>query len=216
MQCSNIARWMLATVCALLAAPVLSADAPDHSREPVMLVATDRLVDPVYSRTVLIARPIGNQMHVGVILNRKTSSTLAALFPQHEPSKHVEENVFFGGPMSRTAVSCLTQSAPATSEGVVDFGQNLFFVLHVNTIDAIIEKSPNDARYYVGNVVWRPGELDAELERGLWEVLPISPELALRKDVSDLWDELHDDASLVHASLRAPKLASLYSYSLAR
>jgi len=175
------------------------AQAPNVENDAVMLVATTRLVDPVYARTVLIARPIGNEMHVGVIINRKTQSALSTLFPQHEPSKRVEENVFFGGPMSRTAVSCLTQIQVPAGDGVMDFGSGLQFVIQVDTIDAIIEKSPNNARYYLGNVIWRPGELALELQRGLWEVRPVSAEIALRKDVSALWDELHTDATLLRA-----------------
>lgn len=182
-------------------------DSVDVDAEPVILVASENLADPVYARTVLIAKPVGGQMHVGIILNKQTDRTLASLFPEHEPSKLVQEKVFFGGPMSRTAVAALTQVSQPSAEGVISFSNDLYFVLHVETIDSIIEKAPNAARYFVGNVIWRPGELDAELERGLWDVLPMSSDIALRKDIQRMWRDLHEVSSLQHARARPADMA---------
>ena len=57
------------------------------------------------------------------------------------------------------------------------------------TVDAIIEKEPDQARFLAGLVAWRPGELREELRRGAWYVMPADPELILRKP-EGLWEEL--------------------------
>lgn len=186
-----------------------ASDDPDPQTEPVILVATEALSDPVYARSVLVAKPIGGHMHVGVILNKQTDKTLSSLFPEHPPSKEVRENVFFGGPMSHTSVTALTHLAQPVGDGVLALSKDLYFVMHVNKIDALIEKTPNDARYFIGNVIWKPGELDDELERGLWDVIPLSSDLALRKDIGGMWTELHDTSGLVHASLDARHATAL-------
>src|SRR6266540_6544649 len=77
-----------------------------HSQEgdpagTVTLVAAPRLVDPDYRGAVLLAVPVDNNRHVGVILNRPTGRSLASLFPEHVPSKLVHDPVYFGGPMDR-------------------------------------------------------------------------------------------------------------------
>jgi putative AlgH/UPF0301 family transcriptional regulator len=57
-------------------------------------------------------------------------------------------------------------------------------------VDSIIEKEPQRARFFAGLVMWRPGELDDELKRGLWYVLEDSTDLVMRKPTEGLWEEL--------------------------
>jgi putative AlgH/UPF0301 family transcriptional regulator len=68
----------------------------------------------------------------------------------------------------------------------------------------IIESAPNDARYYVGNVIWRPGELAMELDKGMWTVLPVSNEIVFRKNISGLWKSLNEDSKLLYTGMPVP------------
>ena len=82
--------------------------------------------------------------------------------------------------------------------------KELFLATQGAVVDHIIEDTPNEARYYVGYVAWRPGELRQEVDRGLWYVLDADPELAFRKDPGGLWEELLRRARAVTAGrLRA-------------
>src|SRR5256714_10585788 len=97
--------FRLAALAMLAFVPGMSA----HSQEgdpdgTVTLVATPRLVDPDYRGAVLLAAPVENNRHVGVIINRPTGRSLASLFPEHAPSKLVRDPVYFGGPMLRQAI----------------------------------------------------------------------------------------------------------------
>ncbi len=71
----------------------------------------------------------------------------------------------------------------------------------VNTIDQVIETHPNDARYYVGYVGWRPGELKAEIERGIWSVLNADVEVVFRKDMDGLWEEMLQQTRRIRAEV---------------
>ena len=57
--------------------------------------------------------------------------------------------------------------------------KNLYLAFRANTIDHVIETTPNEARYFVGYVGWRPGELRGEIDRGLWTVANADLELDL-------------------------------------
>jgi putative AlgH/UPF0301 family transcriptional regulator len=48
----------------------------------------------------------------------------------------------------------------------------LVVAIEAGAVDHIIETSPNDARYFLGLLVWRPGELEEEVSDGVWEVRP--------------------------------------------
>ena len=179
----------LATL-ACLALPSLALAQRAAASDAVLLVASPRLSDPSYRQTVILAVPIDNDRHVGIIINRPTRLALASLFPGHEPSKKVAEPVFFGGPMSERAVFAVVRADENPGRGSIEVIEHLFLAVTVNTVDKVIEQTPNDARYFVGNVVWRPGELRTEIDRRLWHVMNPDPDLVFKKDPRGLWEEL--------------------------
>lgn len=170
--------------------------------EPVFLVAHPMFRDLDYRQTVLIAAPAPNGGHVGVIINRPTRRSLASLFPEHEPSKKVIDPVYYGGPFSRGALVALVKSEKTPGAGSVRMMDHLFLAFRAKTIDHVIESTPNDARYYVGYVGWRPGELRREIERGLWRVLDPDLGVIFRNDTEGLWEELLQQTRRIRA--RAP------------
>jgi putative transcriptional regulator len=173
----------------------------------VTLVAAPRLVDPDYRGAVLIAAPVENNRHVGVIVNRPTGRSLASLFPEHAPSKLVRDPVYFGGPMLRQAIFAVVHLDHTPGPGSIQIMKELFLATQGAVVDNIIEHTPNEARYYVGYVAWRPGELRQEVDRGLWYVLDADPELFFRKDPARLWEELLLRARAVTA--RTPERLNL-------
>jgi putative AlgH/UPF0301 family transcriptional regulator len=76
---------------------------------------------------------------------------------------------------------------------------SLYLTFRANTIDHVIETTPNEARYFVGYVGWRPGELRGEIDRGLWTVANADLELIFRKDTEGLWEELLQQSKRIRA-----------------
>jgi putative transcriptional regulator len=178
--------------------------------EAIILVAHPQFRDNDYRQTVLIAAPAPNGGHVGVILNRPTRRSLGSLFPEHEPSKKVLEPVYYGGPFSRGALVALVRAESAPGAGSVLLMKNLYLAFRANTIDQVIESTPNEARYFVGYVGWRPGELKSEIDRGLWSVTGADLDTIFRKDTEGLWDELREQSRRIRAALpRGESLALL-------
>ena len=184
----------------LLAAAALAVFSMAAAQEDaILLVAHPAFRDLEYRHTVLLAAPAPNGGHVGVIINRPTKRSLGSLFPEHEPSKKVAEPVYYGGPYSRGALVALVKTPQPPGAGTVPLMKNVYLAFRANTIDHVIESTPNEARYYVGYVAWRPGELRQEVDRGLWYVLEADPELVFRKDPARLWEELLRRARAVTA-----------------
>jgi len=181
------------------------ATALAQDEDALLLVANPSLRDLDFRETVLIAAPGPNGGHVGVILNRPTRRSLASLFPEHEPSKKVIDPVYYGGPFSRDALVALVKTDAAPGAGTVQIMKNLFMAFRVNTIDQVIESRPNDARYYVGYVGWRPGELQAEIDRGLWSVLTPDLNIVFRKDMDGLWEEMLQQTKRIRAENLDPR-----------
>jgi putative transcriptional regulator len=178
--------------------------------DAVLLVAHPAFRDLDYRQTVVLASPAPNGGHVGVILNRPTKRSLGSLFPDHEPSKKVVDPVFYGGPFSRGALVALVRADQNPGGGSVPVMKNLYLAFRANTIDHVIESTPNDARYYVGYIGWRPGELKSEIERGLWAVLSADSDLVFRKDMDGLWEELLQQSRRIRTALPLPLLSSAH------
>jgi len=179
-------------LCALLAAVALpwSPRLRAQGSDAVFLVADPALRDLDYRRAVILAAPAPSGGHVGVIINRPTRRSLFSLFPDHEPSKKVIEPVFYGGPFSSGTLVALVKADASPGGGTVAMMPHLFLAFRVTTIDHVIESTPNAARYYVGYVGWRPGELRREIDRGLWSVLSADVDVVFRKDMDGLWEEM--------------------------
>ena len=188
-------RILIALV--LLAALASPAQAQDE--DAMLLVAHPAFRDMDYRQTVLLAAPAPNGGHVGVILNRPTRRMLSSLFPEHEPSKKVIDPVNYGGPFSRGALVAIVRGDTSPGNGTVPLMKNLYMAFRANTIDQIIESKPNEARFYVGYVGWRPGELKGEVDRGLWSVLNADQDLVFRKDMENLWEELLQQTRRIRA-----------------
>lgn len=169
--------------------------------DAIFLVANPRFRDIEYRNTVLIAAPMPNGGHVGVILNRPTNRSLISLFPEHEPSKRVTETVRYGGPFSSSALVAIIKAENNPGLGAMQLMTNLYIAFRSTTIDKVIESTPNEARYFVGFVGWKPGELNAEVDRGLWAVVRADRATVFQKDTSRLWEELIERSRLLTAKL---------------
>src|SRR5688572_21513860 len=199
----NIFR-AVALIGLLVASAMAVAQGQD---EAIVLVAHPAFRDIEYRQTVLVAAPVPSGGHVGVILNRPTRRSLGSLFPEHEPSKKEVDPVYYGGPFSRGALVALVRADEAPGAGSVMLMKNLYLAFRANTIDQVIEATPNEARYFVGYVGWRPGELKGEIDRGLWSVQGAEIDTIFRKDTDGLWEELQQQAKRIRADSGASGVA---------
>jgi putative transcriptional regulator len=201
-------RLLIALAVFICAAPWSAAALAQDDDEAMLLVAHPSFRDLDYRQTVLLAAPGPNGGHIGVILNRPTRRSLSSLFPEHEPSKKVIEPVRYGGPFSRGALVALVKADTTPGAGSVQVMKSLYMAFRVNTIDQVIETHPNDARYYVGYVGWRPGELKAEIDRGIWSVLSADMDVVFRKDTEGLWEEMLQQTRRIRAGFEIPYAAA--------
>lgn len=169
---------------------VVPARAAEPSDETVILVAKPALRDRLYGATILISKPIGNGQHIGLIVNKPTPMTLGRLFPGHGPSLKVTDPVYLGGPVSTEVIFALVQRDDSPGNRSMQLTPNLFLVLDRDLVDRVIEAEADHARFFAGMVLWRPGELRAELDRGFWYVLDADANLVLRKSTIGMWEEL--------------------------
>jgi len=190
----NVGRAWKGVAGAILAlAAALGPNAPmaaEPSNEPVILVAKPALRDRIYGATILITKPVGNNQHIGFIVNKPTPMTLGRLFPGHGPSQKITEPVYLGGPVNTEVLFALVRRPDSPGGKALQLTSNLYLAMEQQIVDQIIESDAERARFFAGLVLWRPGELLAEIERGFWYVLDADAALVLRKSTDGMWEEL--------------------------
>jgi putative transcriptional regulator len=167
----------------------LTAAGTAAPEETVLLVAKRALEDPIWGSTIVLAKPVGGG-HIGFIVNKPTKMSLAEIFPEHEPSKKVVDPLFLGGTVDMNLVFALVERHGGKKDGSIRIAPDLFLAYETKTVDRIIESESEHARFFLGLVVWRPGQLEDELDRGLWYVEEPEAKLVMRRKTDDLWEEL--------------------------
>ncbi|MDB5858916.1 MAG: hypothetical protein JWQ76_2605 [Ramlibacter sp.] len=195
-----LSRFMRSLAClmVLLAGFAGAARAADASQaadlsQAVLLVASDNQVNSVYEKAVVLAAPLPDGGHVGIIINRPIGVKLETLFPDQPSTHNVREQVYLGGPVQPTALLALTSQPPAGDSSYLALMPGLVAVLDAESVDRIIETTPNDARYFLGFIFWGQDKLADEIGNGDWVVRPADARSVLPTSTSDLWQFLSAD-----------------------
>jgi putative transcriptional regulator len=176
----------LAILCALLAPAAIAA--PDTS-EPVLLVAQPELKSEIFGSAILLVRPTADGGHIGFIINRPTTAKLGDLFPEDEASKKVADPIYLGGPEGYNRVFALVDNDKLGNDAM-PMMPGVFLVADGKAVDRVIAADPEHARFFLGLVTWKPGQLAEELDRGFWYVDKADAKLVLEKKTDGLWEEL--------------------------
>jgi putative transcriptional regulator len=180
----------LSCLLAFLGLALCAPLAQSQDADAMILVAKRNLADRVYGSTIIAVRPIGENRHMGFIVNKPTTMTLGKLFPKHVPSQKVVDPVYLGGPTGAEVIFAMVKDKASPGGRSMQIAPGLFVAFDSDIVDRIIEKQPQQARFFAGMVLWQPYELQEEIKRGLWFVTDPQPDLLLRKTTDGLWEEL--------------------------
>ena len=184
------------TPLSLLFLAMLAAAQPVERPNGVLLVAKPGLTDPNFRETVVLVTQTGDAQTIGVILNRPTERKLSG------------ETVFFGGPVLRETIVTLFQSREQPESPAFQVLRGVYLTMQPDTIERLLARRGQRFRLYAGFSGWAPLQLQAELERDGWYVLPASVDLLFRQDTAGLWSELLAEARGEHAARENPAVAS--------
>lgn len=138
-----------------------------------LLIATQDLLDPNFTRTLVLIAVHGEEGALGLIINRESSMTLQQVWGQLSQSPCLREgNVRQGGPVAGTLMA-LHDQRPLANLVVTD---DLFVATELSAMELLAASDEGRAIFYVGHSGWGPGQLENELAEGSWLVLPATPE----------------------------------------
>ena len=182
---------------ALLAAALLSLcahaqEAPQGESRPnaILLVAKPELGDANFRQTVVLVTQAPDASTVGVILNRPTDR------------KHAKSGrpLGFGGPVMPWATVALFRAPGKPEAPAFHVLKDVYLSLHPTNLEALLARPATDGyRLYSGFSGWAPRQLESEMVRESWYILPATESVVFREDMRGLWRELVEKARKLNA-----------------
>jgi putative transcriptional regulator len=150
-----------------------------------LLIASPALLDPNFHRTVVLVTAHTDEGAVGLVLNRRSETSVGEAVPQLEPVVELDEPVYVGGPVNPNGVAVLAEFDDPDDAGAPVLDDIGFVALDL----ALEEGAPvrRRSRVFAGVAGWGAEQLEGELEEDAWFVEPASREDIFTDDPDELW-----------------------------
>lgn len=190
--------------------PLFAAEVADG--RSVLLVAAEGMADPRFRQSVvLVTRHGRSRSTVGVIVNRVLDVPLDRAFP--ELKQAAQHRLHYGGPVAPGDIVFMVRSEIAPAASIV-LAERLFLSSNIDSLQRLLEASTPASRLRVfrGFASWAPGQLEHEINRGDWFLLPVEADVLFKDPPDEMWPSLWRRATQV--MVQAPRHAD--SISLAQ
>ncbi|HEX7235573.1 MAG TPA: YqgE/AlgH family protein [Gammaproteobacteria bacterium] len=184
----------MALACAFSAGP-LAAQTIGHG---TLLVASPALSDVNFAHAVVLVLQHDENGTVGVVLNRPTNLVPATVFPElAESIGGYGGHLFRGGPVAATRLIYLVRGLAAATVNGPEVLDKVFLSIDDSSLPDMVRLADgtDELRLYAGHAAWVPGQLQAEVNAGGWQVLPATPEIVFDDDPGALWQKLEGRGS---------------------
>jgi putative transcriptional regulator len=162
-------------------------------RKGMLLVASRDIADPRFRDSVVLLLEHGEAGTMGVIVNRASGIPSARALPEIKGLKGRDDELFFGGPVLPNVVIMLLRSDKEPPESGRVFG-DVYYSASSVTLEQVLAdgRSTRQLRLFFGHAGWAPGQLEAEIARGDWHLVPGDLDAVFAADPGKVWQRLID------------------------
>ena len=156
-----------------------------------LLVATPRLADPNFERSVVLVLDHDESGSLGVVLNRPSPVPVGEILEDWQELVAEPGVLFHGGPVG-TDSALAVASIPVGQDPEEDpVGFRRLFddtgIIDLDTPTELLDSAISRLRIFAGYAGWGDGQLVAEVEEGSWYVLPLEAGDVFGSDPERLW-----------------------------
>ncbi len=180
----RILTWL---VCVVWLQPV-AADADEAPAQGKLLVATEVVHGELFAKTVVLLLFYDETGAFGLVVNRPTDVEPEELLADEDAIAGYSGTLYWGGPVQMDSLRALllTDEPPEGAEKIIE---SVYLVSFEDALEGV-PSDPASLRLYLGYAGWAPGQLDNEMARGSWRIVPGSSELVFAKDPGTLWKRM--------------------------
>jgi putative transcriptional regulator len=157
----------------------------------MFLVADKQLNDPRFRDGVILLIQHNAQGSAGLVVNRGSRLSLATILPEDSRLLGGKSTLSYGGPVEPNTLLALVKVRNHPPEPADEVVEGLY-VTGVGVLDEWPDFATEVVGYrtFVGYTGWAAGQLNKEIERGDWFVLPADAESVLAGAQEQLWERL--------------------------
>jgi putative transcriptional regulator len=155
------------------------------------LIAGRNLRDPNFFQSVVLVVEHGDGGAMGVVVNRPSGVTVAEALKNHFELPESGEMVYVGGPVEHNALFILhnADDIDGSETPVID---GVYVGSSPDTFESIVKRAAEGAdelkfRVYFGCAGWGPDQLESELARSDWLVIPAAVNYVYHPEPYDVW-----------------------------
>jgi putative transcriptional regulator len=152
-----------------------------------LIVARRTSSDPDFAHTVILLVRQDKQTTIGLFVNRPLDIPLSEVYPD---MKGAQLKLYAGGPVA-LGIRTLYRSSvkPPDATRILD---DIWMITKKTLLAEIVgqQKPSNVFRVYAGYVGWSPGQLQDEIRRGLWQVMPGDASIVFDPHPETIWPRL--------------------------
>lgn len=154
-----------------------------NSLQGQLLVASPYLTESAFARTVILLVQHNPEGAIGLVLNRPLDQSIKNLW-QHLSGTACETDrpLNMGGPVAGPLVAVHREQALAE----IDVANGFYVAATKDHLEELIHHPETPFRFFIGHAGWNSGQLENELESGVWFTLPATPTHVFG-EFEDLW-----------------------------
>ena len=151
------------------------------------------MLDPHFHQTVILLAAHDAKGSFGLIVNRRSATTLEAALGQLCPEPLKGKPLLWGGPVQQGALFALHDGSVAPS--AMEIVPGLFLGAETELLDHwVFDGREVPCQFLAGYAGWGEGQLEREMTEGSWIVKEASPSLVLSGGFS-LWEKFMTEVS---------------------
>jgi putative transcriptional regulator len=163
-------------------------DAPARG---IFLVASRQIKDPLFMESVVLLLNVDQSGAMGLIINKSSDRSLSGMFPEMRKADRGKDRLYFGGPVLPDQLLMLLRSKGMAKDSVLIINGVAVSTDRTVLLDALKKKRAGDEyRLYAGYAGWVTGQLEWEIKRGDWYLLPADAATVFHDDESKVWPAL--------------------------
>ena len=175
----------------LIAGGAAANDTPEDSLAGQLLVAAEDLRDPNFSQTVIYMVEHSPDGAMGLVVNvpigQVAMSELLGHLGLDTDKIGGEMEVHYGGPVDQGRAFVL-HSTDVMLDDSVRIDGDFALTARPDMLDALARgEGPKRSLFALGYAGWGPGQLESELARESWVVVPAETSLVFAEDPKESW-----------------------------
>ena len=176
----------LGTVCAPLSLHAYAL------AKGMFLVADEGMLDPRFKARVILLIRHDASGSAGLIVNRSSRLPLNAVLPKDSQLDLQGRTLSYGGPVDPNTLLALVKVHENPPQPAEEILANLYLTgIGIRVLWPEFDGEVVDYRAFSGYTGWAPGQLNQEMQRGSWHVVPADQDSVFSGRDETLWESLN-------------------------